>query len=142
MIYFLQAGEHVKIGRTTDAQSLSRRIVTLQTGQAHRLVLLRTIDAPGWAEGWLHGFFAGVRTAGEWFNYQEEMLTVPIPTEKPRVNPRITNTTRNLTMRYPVDLVEHAAKLAREGSLKPVFVAALRQAWNLPEPAKRSDKAA
>lgn len=57
-------------------------------------------------------------------------------------NARITNATRNLTMRLPLDVVNHAEELAAGGSLKPVIVAALRKAWELPEPDKRSDKAA
>lgn len=57
-------------------------------------------------------------------------------------NARITNTTRNLTMRLPLDVVNHAERLANGGSLKPVIVAALRQAWNLPERSGEDQSAA
>lgn len=54
-------------------------------------------------------------------------------------NTRITPNTRNLTMRLPLDVVAHAEKLARGGSLKPVIVAGLRKVWNLPEPVRRKE---
>ena len=55
MIYFLRAGDsdHVKIGWSKDADALRRRIATLQTGQPLPLVVLRTLDADRWCEGWL-----------------------------------------------------------------------------------------
>jgi len=81
MIYFMRAGNtgHVKIGWTKDERTLAKRRANLQCGQPFPLVVIRTIEAPRWAETWLHGFFSGVRAAGEWFEYQAEMMTVRTP---------------------------------------------------------------
>lgn len=83
MIYFLRAGADgpVKIGRTKDQRTLKQRVATLQIGQAHRLVILRTIEGDRAEEAWLHGLFAGVRMAGEWFQYSEEMRAVVPPVD-------------------------------------------------------------
>lgn len=86
MIYFLRAGDDgpVKIGWTKDGKTLARRIATLQTGQPHKLAILRTLEAQRWVEGWLHGFFVGVRMAGEWFTYREDMLAIEPPLYQPK----------------------------------------------------------
>ena len=86
MIYFLRAGTdgHVKIGWSRDDASLKRRIATLQTGQPLPLAVIRTIEAERWVEGWLHGFYAGVRAAGKWFAFQPDMLFVRHPDAKPK----------------------------------------------------------
>lgn len=117
MIYFMRAGEsgHVKIGWTKDHETLLSRRATLQTGQPHPLVVLRTIDdAPRQAEGWLHGFFAGVRAAGEWFEFQPDMLTIeppPAPTEGwPGPSTRF-------ICRMPNDLLSRLRALAKERSI-------------------------
>lgn len=86
MIYFIRAGEfgHVKIGWTADRQTLNGRLTSLQTGQPHRLKIIRTIeDAPRWSETWFHGVFAKTRMIGEWFEYSPEMLTIRPPLENP-----------------------------------------------------------
>lgn len=87
MIYFMRAGPDgpVKIGWTKDEATLKRRKVTLQTGQPFRLEVLRTLDTPRWTEAWLHGFFNGLRTAGEWFHYDPQMMELT-PPEDPEGN--------------------------------------------------------
>lgn len=81
----MRAGEsgHVKIGWTKDDRTLRSRKNTLQIGQPFKLSVIRTIDAPRWAEAWLHGFFSGVQASGEWFEYQETMMTLEIPDDDP-----------------------------------------------------------
>jgi len=85
VIYFLRAGDsdHVKIGWSKDQATLAKRVRTLQTGQPLKLVVFRTIEAERWTEGWLHGFYAGVCAAGEWFRFQHDMLEIMPPLCKP-----------------------------------------------------------
>lgn len=90
MIYFIRSGETVKIGWTQDAATLSRRIATLQTGSAHKLEVARVVEAERWAEAWFHGFFAGMRLAGEWFRFDASMLIVEPPRERPKRARRVT----------------------------------------------------
>lgn len=116
LIYFMQAGKggHVKIGWTRDQKTLTNRKSTLQTGQPHPLVVLRTIDdAPRWAEVWLHGFFSGVRAAGEWFEFQAEMLTITHPNTKPQPSPSST-LTKYFGLRVPVALLDRLERAATE----------------------------
>lgn len=109
MIYFMRAGEtgHVKIGWTKSYGTLAGRQAALQTGQPHQLNVIRTMeDAPRWAELWLHGFFAGVRATGEWFQFQKEMMTVKCPTEEPHrsTSSGTSSLTRHFGIRIPLEL--------------------------------------
>lgn len=64
-IYFAQSGRQLKIGRADDVAS---RLVQLQTGNPHPLVLLAIIkDVPLAVERYLHQAFSAQRTHGEWF---------------------------------------------------------------------------
>ena len=131
MIYFLQAGSggYVKIGWTQNETTLRRRVATLQTGQPFVLSLIRTINADRWAEGWLHGFYAGLRAAGEWFGYRDDMLTVAVPSRNPAADAK--------ERKAPARSERLAARVRREeaqllgdslapGSINPI--AELRQA--------------
>jgi len=82
MIYFIRAGVDgpVKIGWSTD---IPGRMSALQTGQPFKVNLLRVLDAPRWAEQWLHRNFDGLRLEGEWFSFSEEMLLIEPPKERP-----------------------------------------------------------
>lgn len=75
MIYFARAGDDgpVKIGQSKD---VAKRIRELQTAHHSKLSVIRTIDAPLWVEGWLHGYFAAQRQVGEWFTYDAAMLEI------------------------------------------------------------------
>lgn len=77
--YIIRAGEHgpVKIGRTDDVHA---RLADLQASHHELLVLLRVIDTPFDAEPILHRRFSHLRLRGEWFSFDEEMLTF-IPVE-------------------------------------------------------------
>lgn len=81
MIYFIRAGEDgpVKIGHTKNVKS---RLVLLQTAHHVKLRVIRSLDAPASAEGWLHQHFAKTRLSGEWFRFDETMLTIDPPREE------------------------------------------------------------
>ena len=69
MVYFIKAGDHVKIGIAQDVKS---RIAALQTGQALKIDFcgaLRNIsrDEARKYERHLHKFFSNSRARGEWF---------------------------------------------------------------------------
>lgn len=143
MIYFLRAGAdgHVKIGWTKDKTTLVGRIATLQTGQPHKLHVIRTMEAARWGEAWLHGYFAGVQAVGEWFAYQDAMLTVDVPDVQPeRIStehdPRFTRNTIQVVLRVPRDIVDEARKrsVSQGQTLTATMVDAMRFAWALPEP--------
>ena len=95
MIYFIQAGPDgpVKIGWTTN---LKRRTNALQTGAHVKLATIRTIDAPEWAEPWLHDQFAQHRAHGEWFTFHPDMLTIQPPDQMPRHLGRHGNLTKTI----------------------------------------------
>lgn len=82
VVYFLRAGEDgpVKIGWST---KLASRISGIQTGSPVKLLLLRTIECEPWVESWFHGQFLERRLVGEWFEFDDAMLTLTPPQEKP-----------------------------------------------------------
>lgn len=88
MIYFLQAGYHIKIGYTSNTATLARRIASLQIGQPHKLRILRTLPTERWTEFWLHEYFAASRLNGEWFHFCEEMMTINPPSQRVAGSPR------------------------------------------------------
>jgi hypothetical protein len=75
-VYFLRAGEHgpVKIGVADDVAGRQRE---LQCGNHEILTLLRAVDGGRAHEAWLHRQF--VRVRGEWFQFDERMLTIEPP---------------------------------------------------------------
>lgn len=81
MIYFLRAGPDgpVKIGWSSDPQ---KRAKLLQCGNPQGFELIRTLEAPRWAESWFHRHFASLAVGGEWFCYSPDMLAVATPLEE------------------------------------------------------------
>lgn len=79
--YIIRAGSDgpVKIGRADD---VAERITSLQTGHHETLVLLRVIDTAYDSERSFHREFAHRRIRGEWFLFDECMLTF-VPSEQP-----------------------------------------------------------
>jgi hypothetical protein len=80
MIYFARAGDAVKIGWSGNPE---RRVRQMQTGAAHKIHLLRTLDVEPWAERWLHHHFRSHRLSGEWFSYIPEMDVIQPPEKIP-----------------------------------------------------------
>ena len=74
-IYFIRAGKQglVKIGL---AQEPEKRLRELQSGSPVRLSIIRVIQGGHETESWLHRHFAALRQHGEWFTFNDEMLSV------------------------------------------------------------------
>lgn len=72
VVYFVRAGEFVKIGTATDA---AKRLTELQTGCPYELSLAKTIPGSIKEEQHLHGRFAHLRSrpSGEWFHYRDDL---------------------------------------------------------------------
>lgn len=72
-VYFIRSGEDgpVKIGVT---RNVAARVRNLQTGSAHKLIVIRTIEAGEIIERRAHAYFAKFRLHGEWFKYSSQML--------------------------------------------------------------------
>ena len=79
-VYIIQAGDScmVKIGWTGGNVESRRRI--FQSGHYEQLRIIRIIETPRGAEGWLHCLFAEYHVRGEWFRFHPTMLTVAIGT--------------------------------------------------------------
>lgn len=72
--YIIRVGDSgpVKIGYAEDVQA---RIKTLQTAHALPISVLRVVDGDSGIEAALHEQFEDRHVRGEWFDYDEEMLT-------------------------------------------------------------------
>lgn len=89
VIYFLECGSYIKIGRTAFHQAKAR-LLTLQTGNPFPILPLGYIDANLKSEKDLHKLFAPFHHRGEWFfaipaihsfvlDYAEPWNTLPNP---------------------------------------------------------------
>jgi hypothetical protein len=70
-VYFVRAGDAVKIGRTT---SLASRLRALATASAFPLELLSAMPCGAALEARLHRRWRHLRLRGEWFRADEEQL--------------------------------------------------------------------
>lgn len=70
----------VKIGWTRD---LDARVGALNASTADNFQLLRVITGGKPTERWLHKKFAHLRIKGEWFQFDQAMLTIVTPDELP-----------------------------------------------------------
>jgi len=71
VVYFIKAGNVVKIGIAANAD---KRLRELQTANPHRLELLGTITGGRSKEMELHERFHHLRLSGEWFTASAELL--------------------------------------------------------------------
>lgn len=69
IIYVIQSGDCIKIGKTKDQTSLNKRIKSLQTANPKKLILLRSYETEkvSLTEKGLHDRFRKFRLEGEWF---------------------------------------------------------------------------
>lgn len=118
MIYFLRAGPDgpVKIGWSSDPQ---KRAKLLQCGNPQGFELIRTLEAPRWAESWFHRCFASLAVGGEWFSYSPDMLAVEPPTKEEA----------QISLRVPDDILVWLQARAQAGnvSVSCVVTAAIRE---------------
>lgn len=79
-VYFIRRSidDAVKIGVSGD---LRTRLRHLTYGKHGNLTIIRTITGDANEERWLHRRFAPNRIDGEWFLFDEDMLTVGVPSE-------------------------------------------------------------
>lgn len=70
-VYFLRAGDFVKIGYTTD---LAGRLKRLQTGSPHELKLLMLQRGSKETERGFHRQFRPLQAHGEWFKLEGALL--------------------------------------------------------------------
>ena len=70
-VYFLEAGELIKIGFS---RNLKNRLRTLQDALPYEGVLLHTIIGTERMEAFLHARFAADRVRGEWFKRSAKLL--------------------------------------------------------------------
>jgi hypothetical protein len=70
-VYFVRAGNKVKIGRTTDP---GRHVRALQTAHHEDLALVLTIPAHAALEGAIHRRFQHLKTRGEWFRVEADLV--------------------------------------------------------------------
>lgn len=84
-VYFISNGAYVKIGV---ARNPKKRLKALQTGNPHKLELMRVIKGGYAEEAALHGHFAHLRVEGEWFEYHQEMHDIDPKDAKPNETKR------------------------------------------------------
>jgi Meiotically up-regulated gene 113 len=71
VVYFIQGGNAIKIGYTTDLKS---RLSSMQTDCPLPLVVLKTMPGGRPTETLLHEKFASARKSGEWFEPTIELI--------------------------------------------------------------------
>lgn len=86
-VYMIRAGEDgpLKIGWS---KNVPERQKIIQPTIPVELKLVRVLDVAPWVEGWLHQQFKGLRLLGEWFSFDQVMLTIEPPAEKPAKPPK------------------------------------------------------
>jgi Meiotically up-regulated gene 113 len=80
LVYIVQGNDAgpCKIGFTTNPE---RRLKTLRNATFSDLRVVRLLDGDRTTERWLHQRFSHQRINGEWFAYDEDMLTVVPPVD-------------------------------------------------------------
>lgn len=69
-VYFVRAGERVKIGHSLNVDA---RLTALQTGSPYKLELLAIVPGTVRDEAGFHRKFAALREHGEWFRYEGDL---------------------------------------------------------------------
>ena len=70
-LYFVQAGDAIKIGCT---QNPKKRFAQMQTGCPKKIVVLCALEGSAWLERFYHRKFAAHRLHGEWFDPHPDIL--------------------------------------------------------------------
>lgn len=100
-VYFVQNPGNglVKIGYSGD---LSRRVLAISNGLGCAVRVLRQLPGGPRTEKWLHRKFADLRVRGEWFRFDEAMMSVVPPDEVPCVPVVISHRDIRLSLRERV----------------------------------------
>ncbi len=100
----------IKIGVTSD---IAQRISGLQTGSSSRLSLIRFFPGAGpRIERWLHKKFKDFRLHGEWFRFDDQMLTIRPPDEATSTGPTVVvRRDIRLTAREKLKVADESADL-------------------------------
>lgn len=92
MIYFIRCEPDgpVKIGWS---DNVVQRAHQVKPHRSANMTIIRLVDAPKWAERWFHWRFNEQHLHGEWFSYDEEMMNLNPPDQKPDIPiiPRLKN---------------------------------------------------
>ena len=108
MIYFMRAGDNgpVKIGSARDP---AIRLRYFRTGNPEPLSIVRVIEGGRKEERALHQAFRHLRIQGEWFRFDESMLSIEPPALKPKHKPTTPRTHGALQdkIEIPLDAPPH-----------------------------------
>lgn len=89
VVYFVRAGQYVKIGRSTAA---AERIKLIRTDTPYRVTVLLTIKGGKSEETKLHEEFRHLRHRGEWFRAAPELLRFIVQKQAEKADGRRTAT--------------------------------------------------
>jgi hypothetical protein len=119
-VYIARIGEGgpVKIGCSGNTM---QRVAALQKKQSEALVVIRVIEGAFAEERWLHRRYRDLRINGEWFHFDETMLTVAVEPDA-ETGPR-------LSMNVATDLYSDIQRVARETGTSMTTV--IRMAFTL-----------
>lgn len=70
ILYFIKAGDFVKIGRT---KNMAKRLQWIKGACPLEIRLVASIENEGWSEAAWHKAFRATRVRGEWFHATEEL---------------------------------------------------------------------
>lgn len=74
MIYFIKAGEHIKIGYSRDNISFKSRLKSFNTSTPYELEIINIIDGDTKYESNIFNYFIKYHCKGEWFYYNQEII--------------------------------------------------------------------
>ncbi|HTD72233.1 MAG TPA: GIY-YIG nuclease family protein [Steroidobacteraceae bacterium] len=84
-VYFIQNERgSVKIGHSANP---AKRLASLRVSSPEDLTLIRVIEGEVTTEGQMHKHFSAHRIRGEWFRFNDEMLTIGVTVSPPREAP-------------------------------------------------------
>ena len=76
MIYIFRSGKFIKIGYSKTVGSVYRRLATTQTHNPNEVTLIKILKGDITAEHKLHYILDAYRVRGEWFVYDDIVLSM------------------------------------------------------------------
>lgn len=74
MVYFVKAGDYIKIGYSKNEKAFKTRLSSYKTSCPFEVEVLGTLDGGVEEERDIMNYFIKFHTRGEWFNYDESIL--------------------------------------------------------------------